>query len=93
VSSVHFSTKNRGEVMKGSRISAVIAGAALSIGGLALAPIDGAAHAQSSGAMCTRVVGVGHHYAVVAYPCPNRGPGYTLLRRKWLSTLHAVQAV
>jgi hypothetical protein len=79
--------------MKGSRISAVIAGAALSIGGLALAPIDGAAHAQSTGGICTRLVGVGHHYTVVAYPCPNRGPGYTILRRKRLSLVHNAQAI
>jgi hypothetical protein len=79
--------------MKGSRISAVIAGAALSVGGLALAPIDGAAHAQSAGGVCSKVVGVGHHYTVVAYPCPVREPGYTLLHRKQLSVVHNAQAI
>lgn len=57
--------------MKRSRISAVIAGSALSVGGLALAPaVDGVAEARSSSGVCFRVVGAGHHYAVVAYPCP-----------------------
>ena len=70
----------------------MIAGAALSVGGLALAPIDGAAQAQSR-VICVKLVGVGHHYTVVAYPCANGGPGYTLVRRKRLSVVHAAQAI
>jgi len=58
--------------MNRSKLSVVIAGAALSVGGLALAPMDAAAHATTSTpvtGVCFRVFGVGHHYAVVATPC------------------------
>ena len=79
--------------MKGSRISAVITGAALSVGGLALAPIDGAAQAQSSTGICVKLVGVGHHYTVVAYPCARREPGFTILRRKLSHAVYPAVAI
>jgi hypothetical protein len=55
-----------------SKLAGVIAGSALSVGGLALAPIDAAAQSRPSApstGLCRRLVGVGQHYTVVSFPC------------------------
>jgi len=90
---VHFRTTTKGNVMKGIKISAAIVGAALSVGGLSLAPVDGAAHARSSSGACLKLIGVGHTYTVVAYPCALQGLGQATPHRKQLPAVDIMYAV
>ena len=63
--------------MKRKKLSVLIAGTAMSVGALAIAPVTGEAQARSaphSSIICTRLVGVAHHqFAVVAVICPALG--------------------
>ena len=61
--------------MKRIKISAAIVGAALSVGALSLAPVEGAAQARTSYGACLKFMGSGRSYAVVAYPCALGRPG------------------